>query len=98
MLTEEFLSTRWRIRISLSNNKIDQYVVRAAELMKFINVQRRIERKLVRKGKKKGPVKSVYPLGTWLLDLVHSKHEDYVNRFNMENVEIYDVNIKLIEG
>lgn len=91
------MSTKWRIRLSLSNNKIDQYVVAVPELMRFINRQRRIQRKLIRKAGDKATVRPAQPLISWLMDLILEKHTEYVERFKMKESEIWDVNIETLK-
>lgn len=97
MLTEELMSMKWQIRLSLSNNKIDQYVIAVPELMRYINRQRRIQRKLIRKTGSKAITRPAQPLNTWLMDLILKKHEEYIERFKMEKTEIWNINIKTLK-
>jgi len=49
LITEEFLSMKWRVKTLYTNNKIDNYIVTAIELTKFVNKQRRAIRRQRRK-------------------------------------------------
>ena len=94
MLTKEILSAKWQITTSLSNNKTDQYIVTAIELVKFVNKQRRIERRQKKEDNDSSPIKPAHPLIIWLIDLVLEKYSAYIERFKMKEVEIVNIRIR----
>ena len=97
VITDAFLSMKWQVKILYTNNKVDNYVITAIELAKFINKQRRIARRQRRKTKEKLPLRSVYPMNSWLIDLILEKCKEYITYFKMEDAKMMQVNIKVVD-
>lgn len=87
-------NSRWQITAELSNNKTDRYVITAVELAKFINKERRRERRRKMESDDKTPVRPKEPTDIWLVDLVFEKLSDYLKRFKMVDADIMDICIE----
>jgi hypothetical protein len=94
MLTSKILSDKWRVTTSFSNNKTDQCVITAIDLVKFINKQRRKEIRRKKAINDKSAVKPVHPMSVWLIDLAYIKCEEYIEQYKMKDAEILNINIQ----
>jgi len=96
IITGDFLSTRWQVKTLYTNNKVDNYIITALELAKFINKERRVTRRMKRRTRKELSEKAIYPMSSWLFDLTLKKCEEYIASFKMKGAKMMQVNIKII--